>query len=65
MTMDAIATAGLMWTYKGQNIYAASLNGSGTRWYAIGSPGAPGVLKAGTKADMREAITYYLAHPAS
>jgi hypothetical protein len=46
-----------MWTYKHVDVWPADRNSAGIRWYAR-VPGAP-VLRADTKADMRELITHY------
>lgn len=43
-----------MWDYKGLDVFPADINGSGIRWYAR-SPW--GMLRADTKASMRELIT--------
>lgn len=44
-----------MWTYRGVDVFPADRNSSGIRWYARTSS-AP-VLRADTKASMRELIT--------
>lgn len=46
------------WTYKGLNVYRASINSSGTRWWC--RPGNGMALKSGTKAGMRQLITEHL-----
>jgi hypothetical protein len=50
-----------MWTYKGIDIFPADINGSGIRWYARTSDG---MLRADSKASMRQAVTEYRTkHP--
>ena len=46
------------WTYKSVDVYPADRNSAGIRWYAR-IDGAP-MLRADTKAGMRELITRYL-----
>jgi hypothetical protein len=50
-----------MWTYKGIEIYPADKpNSMGIRWYARAPMSWPvNVLRADTKASMREMITAY------
>jgi hypothetical protein len=45
-----------MWTYKGIDIFPASLNSSGIRWYARTTDG---ILRADSKASMRQLITNF------
>jgi hypothetical protein len=44
-----------IWTYKGVNVYPASLNSSGIRWTALMGVGQ--CLRADTKEGMRRLIT--------
>lgn len=44
------------WTYKGIDVYRADPNSSGIRWYARTRTG---ILRADTKASMRDLITHY------
>jgi hypothetical protein len=46
-----------MWTYKGIDVFRADFNASGIRWYARTDAG---ILRADTKASMRELITEVL-----
>lgn len=48
---------GIMWTYKGIDVFGADLNASGIRWYAR-TPN--GTLRADTKESMRHLINEYL-----
>lgn len=46
-----------MWNYRGFNVYPASTNASGIRWYCRTSQG---ILRADSKASMRLLIKDYL-----
>ena len=46
-------TAQKIWKYMGVNVYPASTNSSGIRWYALT---AKGILRADTKSGIRELI---------
>jgi hypothetical protein len=50
-----------MWRYKGFDIFPADRNSSGIRWYTRVDYGPLAVLRADTKAGMREIIRDYLA----
>jgi hypothetical protein len=47
-----------VWTYKGVMVFRADRNSSGIRWYAR-MASAPAVLRADTKASMRQLISHY------
>jgi len=53
------ATLPDMWTYKGIDVFPADLNTSGIRWYART---ASGILRADSKASMRNLITEHKEH---